>query len=232
MHYDIHLTITYTYESPVAGGRHVLRVMPLTLPGSQRLVVGSLSVDPGPAERRDGTDFFGNSTTAIAYRESHIDFEARMHARVAVEPETDFLDMSCGLGELGAELASILSLAPDSPHHFLAPSPRIPADGNIAAYVRALAEPGLPARDIVHRLSSRIYEDFAYDKQATRVETTPREAFSMKRGVCQDFAQVMIAGLRSLGIPAAYVSGYLRTIPPPGKARLAGADAMHAWVRA
>jgi transglutaminase-like putative cysteine protease len=77
-----------------------------------------------------------------------------------------------------------------------------------------------------------IHRDFAYDRKATRVDTLATEAFALKRGVCQDFAHVMIAGLRGVGIPAGYVSGFLRTIPPKGKPRLEGADAMHAWVRA
>jgi transglutaminase-like putative cysteine protease len=77
-----------------------------------------------------------------------------------------------------------------------------------------------------------IHRDFTYDREATKVDTSPVEAFNLKRGVCQDFVHVMIAGLRGVGIPAAYVSGFLRTIPPQGKPRLEGADAMHAWVRA
>ena len=76
-----------------------------------------------------------------------------------------------------------------------------------------------------------IHADFRYDREATKVDTGPVEAFGLKRGVCQDFAHVMIAGLRGAGIPAGYVSGFLRTIPPKGKPRLEGADAMHAWVR-
>lgn len=231
MLYDVHLAISYDYETPVAGGRHVLRVLPLTLPGTQRRVAGSVSVEPRPAEREDGTDFFGNAVTHIAFREGHTRLLVRMQARVAVEPETDLLELSTRLADLGPELAAIRSLAPDSPHHFLAPSPRIPADGAIAAWARAELDPARPVQEIALALAARIHADFAYDREATRVETSPREAFELRRGVCQDFAQVMIAALRSLGIPAGYVSGYLRTVPPEGRPRLEGADAMHAWVR-
>jgi transglutaminase-like putative cysteine protease len=77
-----------------------------------------------------------------------------------------------------------------------------------------------------------IHRDFAYDRESTDVDTAPLEAFNLRKGVCQDFVHVMIAGLRGVGIPAGYVSGFLRTIPPKGKPRLEGADAMHAWVRA
>jgi transglutaminase-like putative cysteine protease len=79
-------------------------------------------------------------------------------------------------------------------------------------------------------LMGRVRRDFRYDPEATEVSTPIREAFAQRHGVCQDFAHIMIAGLRGLGLPAAYVSGYLRTIPPPGQPRLEGADATHAWV--
>ena len=87
-------------------------------------------------------------------------------------------------------------------------------------------------QEIVRDLGERIHREFRYDSESTEVETSPREAFELKRGVCQDFSHVMIAGLRGIGIPAAYVSGFLRTIPPADAERLEGADAMHAWVRA
>ncbi|RUV32866.1 transglutaminase family protein, partial [Mesorhizobium sp. M5C.F.Ca.IN.020.32.2.1] len=80
-------------------------------------------------------------------------------------------------------------------------------------------------------LCNRIYRDFTYDGEATTVQTRASDAFDLKRGVCQDFSHIMIAGLRGLGVPAGYVSGFLRTIPPRGKPRLEGADAMHAWVK-
>ena len=94
---------------------------------------------------------------------------------------------------------------------------------------RALRPSG-PIYEAAAELSKRIHADFAYDSEATEVSTTPAEAFAARRGVCQDFAHVMIAGLRGLGLPALYVSGYIRTFPPPGKPRLVGADASHAWV--
>ena len=98
------------------------------------------------------------------------------------------------------------------------------------AYARESFPPRRPIYEAAGELNARIKRDFAYDSKATEVTTTPTEAFARRRGVCQDFAHVMIAGLRGLGLPALYVSGYIRTIPPPGKARLAGADASHAWV--
>ena len=123
------------------------------------------------------------------------------------------------------------SLASNAPHHFLSASPRVPLSPAITRYARhsvaRTASVLAAALDFCHA----IHSDFAYDRKATKVDTSPLEAFELKRGVCQDFAHVMIAGLRGVGIPAGYVSGFLRTIPPKGKPRLEGADAMHAWVR-
>ena len=97
-------------------------------------------------------------------------------------------------------------------------------------YARAKLPPGRPVLEAAAELMRRMRADFPYDPKATMVSTPLSEAFANRRGVCQDFAHIMIAGLRGLGLPAAYVSGYLRTIPPPGKPRLEGADASHAWV--
>ncbi|WP_118132619.1 transglutaminase family protein [Oceanicella sp. SM1341] len=232
MLYDLRLTISYEYEAPVAGGRHIVRVLPLNIPGLQRLVAGSVTVTPQPAEREEGTDFYGNCYSSIAFREPHEALEIGMQARVQVEPVEQGYDLSGGPAELGAELAALTSLGPDSPHHFLAASPRVVLDRSIAAYARETLVPGESVIETVRRLTSRIHDDFTYDPEATKVDTTPRQAFDQRRGVCQDFTHVMISALRSLGIPAAYVSGYLRTEPPAGQERLEGADAMHAWVRA
>ncbi|MER2536736.1 MAG: transglutaminase family protein [Rhizobiaceae bacterium] len=231
MLYDIKLLMHYDYALPVGGGRHHLRVLPLNLDGAQRVVASSLSVSPSPAERSDFTDFFGNAVTAVAFRDAHDSFETRMTARVSVSrPEPDF-DVSPPLTVLGGELARTWSLDRASPHHFTASSDHASLATDITAYARESLAPARSVAALAMDLCLRIHRDFDYDGDATTVATTAGEAFSLKRGVCQDFSHVMIAGLRGLGVPAAYVSGFLRTIPPPGKPRLEGADAMHAWVR-
>ncbi|QDL92908.1 transglutaminase family protein [Paroceanicella profunda] len=232
MLYDLRMTITYEYEAPVAGGRHMVRVLPLNIPGLQRLIAGSVTVNPAPAEREESTDFYGNTTSSISFREAHDTLVIGMQARVQVEARDSGWDLSGAPAGLAAELAAITSLGPDSPHHFLSSSPRVVLDRTIAAYARETLVPGTSVIETVRQLTRRIHTDFTYDPEATKVDTTPRQAFDQKRGVCQDFTHVMISALRSLGIPAAYVSGYLRTEPPAGQERLEGADAMHAWVRA
>jgi transglutaminase-like putative cysteine protease len=122
------------------------------------------------------------------------------------------------------------SLGPSSPIGYVFASPLVPVQRPVSAYAAASFPPGggilAGAVDLMHRIRT----EFKYDPKATVISTPLEEVFAKRHGVCQDFAHVMIAGLRGLGLPAAYVSGYLRTIPPPGKPRLQGADATHAWV--
>ncbi|MBT9369267.1 transglutaminase family protein [Rhizobium sp. CSW-27] len=231
MLYDLSLHMGYVYDVPASGARHLLRVMPLSLTDRQRLIAGSLSVSPTADESGTFTDFFGQQTTSILFRGPHEALDIRMQARVQVDSTPLTADLSPELPKLGQELADLWSIDPDSPHHLAGPSPRLPNNPDIAAYARECARPGRTVREIAIALCARIHKEFKYDPEATTVDTSPREAFQLKRGVCQDFSHVMITALRSLGIPAGYVSGFLRTIPPPGKERLEGADAMHAWVR-
>lgn len=231
MLYDIRLKLDYAYDAPVSGGRHLVRVFPATLPGIQRVIAASLTVDPEPTEYSEFTDFFGTRVTALAYRSPHEALEIAVSARVEVlrgEPGIDFTPASDRLVD---EIAGNWDMGALSPHHFLSPSPRVGLFNAITDYAKNSVRPGASVREIAHDLCLRIHADFAYDGEATLVDTPVAEAFALKRGVCQDFAHIMIAGLRGLGIPAGYVSGFLRTIPPKGKPRLEGADAMHAWVK-
>ncbi|AXV16195.1 transglutaminase [Neorhizobium sp. SOG26] len=232
MLYDLNLHMGYVYDVPASGARHVIRLLPLSLPDRQRLVAGSLSVSPNADEKTTFVDFFGQQATSVLVRAPHERLDIRMQARVQVEAQPLTADFSPELTQLKEQLAALWSVEPDSPHHFAGVSPRLPEEPLIAAYAQEILAPGQTVREIASALCARIHSDFTYDGEATTVDTTAREAFRLKRGVCQDFAHIMIVALRSLGIPAGYVSGFLRTLPPPGKERLEGADAMHAWVRA
>jgi transglutaminase-like putative cysteine protease len=231
MIYDLSLHMGYIYDTLASGARHIIRIMPLSLPERQRLVAGSLTVSPSPDERTVFTDFFQQSATSIFLRAAHDKLDIRMQARVMVDAPTMTADFSPELSRLPQELASVWSIDHGSPHHLTGPSPRIPENSAIASYAQDICRPGMSVREIALAICRQINRDFKYDPDATEVDTTPAEAFKIKRGVCQDFSHIMILALRSLGIPAGYVSGFLRTIPPPGKERLEGADAMHAWVR-
>jgi len=231
MLYDLSLHMGYIYDVPASGARHILRLLPLSLANRQRLIAGSLKISPHPNEQSNFTDFFQHPATSILVRDPHQKLDIRMQARVQVESQPVAADFSPLLAKLPDEISDCWSIDPASPHHFLGSSPRLPDTPEIAAYGKQWKTTKLTTMQIAHAVCAQIHKDFTYDPKATTVDTSPKEAFRLKRGVCQDFSHVMILTLRSLGIPAGYVSGFLRTIPPPGKERLEGADAMHAWVR-
>jgi transglutaminase-like putative cysteine protease len=232
MRFDIRLRITHDYPGAAGTGRHRIRVMPADLPGRQRLLQRHLLVTPAPAETGTMPDFFGNAATLVVHDAPHGQMSIAMRAQVEVLERSGDLDVSAALNDLPAEIDTVHTLAADAPHHFLGPSPRVPADDGMAAYAAALTVPRMTARGAVEALGRALHGDMTFDPRATTVDTRAADAFAARRGVCQDFTHIMIACLRSLGIPAGYVSGYLRTEPPPGQPRLEGADAMHAWVRA
>ncbi|MGQ0565427.1 MAG: transglutaminase family protein [Gemmobacter sp.] len=231
--YDITARIRYDYSPPASAGHNILRLMPADLAGRQRLILGQIAASPDPAERGERFDFFGNRVAEISFRKPAATTAFTLRARVdrMAEPGAR-LDLSPPLAELADEIADLHSLAPDAPQHFLGPSPRIAPSDAIAAFARTATARAASTRRVVATLGKALHGAMAFDATATTVDTTPEEAFRLRRGVCQDLAHVMITGLRSLGVPAGYVSGYLRTVAPKGQPRLEGADAMHAWVRA
>lgn len=231
MLYDIRLELHYDYEGFVHGDRHLVRVAPISIPGVQRVIASSITFDPAPDTKSTFVDFFGNHVTTISYAGYHDRLDVRLTARVAVDDEHAPADLSPHLSGLQRELASLWVLDANSPHHFLAASPRIALSKAITDYASESVKRTTSVRAAAMDFCLSIHRDFKYEQDTTDVNTTPLEAFKLRKGVCQDFAHVMIAGLRGVGIPAGYVSGFLRTIPPKGKPRLEGADAMHAWVR-
>ena len=231
MLYDVRLTLTYDYDAPVHGGRHHIRVAPSSVPGVQRVIASSLSFSPKPHRLTHFVDFFGNTVSDVTFVEPHEKLEVRLTARVQVENLAPPADLSPSLGQLADEITRYWSVEADSPQHFLAASPRVQIVPTITEYAESETSGVETALAKATALCRAIHRDFEYDPSATDVETKPAEAFDLKKGVCQDFAHVMIAGLRGMGIPSGYVSGFLRTIPPAGQARLEGADAMHAWTR-
>jgi transglutaminase-like putative cysteine protease len=191
----------------------------------------SLILNPRPSEHWEKTDFYKNTCVDIAIRDIHHIFEMRLDSVVERFEVSDVLPKTVALKSLRDELKRVKDLGPNSPHHFLSPSPLIPFANEIADYVSDLKKAETTVLELVSAVNKRIYDDMDFDPNATTVDTPLLTAFQNKHGVCQDYSHIMIACLRSLGIPAAYVSGFLRTIPPEGKERLEGADAMHAWVR-
>ncbi|MGN7127181.1 transglutaminase family protein [Methylorubrum thiocyanatum] len=224
-----HLT-TYRYARTVRFARCNLRLRPRDGEG-QRVLESALHVAPEPTRRLERRDFFGLDTLTLTLDEPHREFTVEAVSRVAVErPAPPPPEAGPSWEAVRAASLALPSLGPDGPAHFQFPSQRVPLDPAVTDYARTSFLPGRSAYGGAVELMHRIREDFRFDAKATTVSTPPAEAFALRAGVCQDFAHVMIAGLRGLGLPAAYVSGYLRTRPPPGRPRLRGADASHAWV--
>lgn len=232
MRYDIRLSIGYRYGAPSDHARTLVRLLPSDIAGHQVVVRRLLRCEPMPGERRDGTDFFGNATTLLAFHEAVDRIALTLEARALRLAPAPALDLSPDLATLAAEIAETRSLAPEAPHHYLGASVRVVPDPAIAAFACAQLAPGQTAMQIVAAMGAALHAEMRFDADATDVHTAPAEAFANRHGVCQDFSHVMIAALRSVGIPARYVSGFLRTAPPEGRPRLEGADAMHAWVSA
>jgi transglutaminase-like putative cysteine protease len=229
MIYDVRQMTAYTYASPVTYARHVLRLTPIDRP-RQRVHVAALDVLPAPIRRREGFDFFGNRVTWIELNQPHEKLAVHVIARVAVDYRGDDTQLASPPWEtVRDEALAVADIGPTAPGHFLFPSRQVSLDPEIRDYVRESFGAGRPILDAAVELGRRIKKDFTYEIGATTATTTPSMSFALRRGVCQDFAHIMISGMRGLGLPAAYVSGYLRSYSEE-RPRLEGADAMHAWV--
>jgi transglutaminase-like putative cysteine protease len=228
MIYDIRQVTTYRYASPVAYARHVLRLTPIDRMG-QRVHAVALDIEPIPVERREGHDFFGNRMTWVELDRPHDTLSVQVAARVAVKRDIALEATPPWEAIRDAAFASV-DLSPNSPAHYLFSSRQVSLDPEIRAYAAESFAVGRPILDAAVDLMRRIKADFTYEIGATTASTTPPMSFALRRGVCQDFAHIMISGMRGLGLPAAYVSGYLRTGQPSDKDKLQGAGAMHAWV--
>jgi transglutaminase-like putative cysteine protease len=228
--YDIRHVTTYSYASPVSFARCSLRLEPKSGDG-QRLVSHTVEIRPRPLDRAIRHDFFGTHTESILIETAHRHLRIDSRSRVSVSRQAPGRATQGPPWESVRDVAfEAASLGPTSPIGYVFASPLVPVQQPITSYASLSFPPGggilAGAIDLMHRIRT----EFKYDPKATVISTPLDEVFEKRHGVCQDFAHVMIAALRGLGLPAAYVSGYLRTIPPPGRPRLQGADATHAWV--
>jgi transglutaminase-like putative cysteine protease len=232
MIYDITLKLSYRYDSPVIGGRHLVCIRPMEDGRDQRVIASLLEVEPRPDEEVNWQDFFRNNMMEFTLHSPHEAVNVLLRARIERFSARSLPSTGMPIRDLPAVLEQSRDLGPNAPLHFLSASFRVPLDAAMTRFAQALITPDMAVQDAVLAVGSALYQHMRFDPKATTVDTPAGDAFRKRHGVCQDFSHIMIGCLRGVGIPAAYVSGFLRTEPPPGQARLEGADAMHAWVRA
>jgi transglutaminase-like putative cysteine protease len=231
MHYRITHRTTYRHSETVPLCQNALWLTPRDDAWQKRLS-HRLEINPLPTSRSTRADYFGNEVTYFTLDSGYRSLDITSVSEVKVLPPSDAnrAAESAGWEQLADDHCEDLSSSGIDTYQYRFDSPLAITSDELAAYARVSFTPQRPVFEAARELTSRVHADFAYDPSATTVQTSVAEAFGLKRGVCQDFAHVEIACLRSLGLPARYVSGYLRTIPPPGQPRMVGADASHAWV--
>jgi transglutaminase-like putative cysteine protease len=224
--YDIRHTTTFDYEDFVSVSHHVLHLTPREH-ARQRRLDSDLRVEPTPAVNAGGADYFGNPVRHLTVQEPHDRLVVDARARVDVQalPEPPDLEASDPWETVRQRLAEDIAVC-----EFEFDSPYAIGNEDVLRYARQSFEPGRPILAAATDLTGRIFRDFEYRGGVSDVTTPVRDVFAMRKGVCQDFAHLELACLRSLGLAARYVSGYLLTRPPKGKERLIGADASHAWL--
>ena len=227
MRYRLRHTTRYAYGTPVDLAAHMVHLRPRPIPG-QRILSDRVFADPPPARRRDGIVHFGNRVTWLFIDLSHETFELTSESVVDV----GFAPPPPAADTMPWEQVADAAQAPEGWHasEFCFDSPMAPANDDARAYAAHSFAPNRPILEALVELNTRIKADFAYRSGSTSISTPVAEVMQRRIGVCQDFSHVMISALRGLGLPARYVSGYIRTRPPPGQTRRIGSDQSHAWV--
>ncbi len=231
MRYRLRHLTHYHYAEPVTRAHNQTRMLLRRDIPDQHTESRVLRIGPRPAYGKMHLDYFGNRVLYFEIDRPHTEF--RILVRHTVQrrtPEPPPLEASAPWEQVAAQLASGQTAELRRLRLYTQPSRLAPVSAELAAFARRYFTPGTPLLVAADAMSCGIYRDFRFDPLVTSVTTPVTEVLARRRGVCQDFAQLMIAALRSIGLAARYVSGYLETLPPPGKPRLVGADASHAWV--
>ncbi|MDB5979468.1 MAG: transglutaminase family protein [Pseudomonas sp.] len=232
-HYQIFHDTHYKYDSPVSLAQQLAHLWPRPCTW-QRCTEQKLEINPTPTSRRDELDVFGNPLTRLAFERPHDELQvnARLRIEVLARPALDFQESADWNATSSALTYSgrPLSLAILEACRFRFESPYVHLKQTFVDFSADCFPVNRPLLLCVQALMEKIFDEFTFDEEATQVATPLVEVLETRRGVCQDFAHLMLACLRSRGLAARYVSGYLLTQPPPGQPRLIGADASHAWV--
>jgi transglutaminase-like putative cysteine protease len=230
--YKLSHTTRYEYEAPVAYAQHLARLRPRGLP-YQRVLSSQVVVTPTATNGRRARDYFGNQTDFIELSSTHELLEVRAMSVLEVEPRPEISNLHlCKLSweDAAARLRDDIELIDAREYCFDSPLAR--AHVSLGDYAREAFTPGRNFSEALLDFNQKINTEFTYEPGVTEVTTPLAQVLRERRGVCQDFAHLAVAALRTLGLAARYVSGYLETQPPPGQPRLQGADASHAWASA
>lgn len=221
----------YSYQSAVSLSQQYLHMTPRSF-AYQRTEDHAIAVEPPFEDDSEGPDYFGNLTRHFGISAPHAALCVRAESTVLLFPRPALaqLDASPPWERLRDGVTLERGEAALEACRYLYASPHVSLSPDLADYAMPSFTEGRPLLDAVFELTQRIFEDFEFDGAATDIATPLEEVLRGRRGVCQDFAQLMIGALRSIGLPARYMSGYILTHPPEGEPRLIGADASHAWV--
>jgi transglutaminase-like putative cysteine protease len=229
MIYDVSHRTLINYEESVSEAHHVLHLMPRNYPRQHRIAF-VLNLNPEPNQLAASEDYFGNAIHHLALHEPHHSLAIESRSRIDVRlPDAFDIEAGADWESIAAQLADVEATALDA-HQFIYDSPQIATSHAVREYAAASFTPGRPLLSALMDLTQRIFDEFEYEGGVSDISTPVARVLEMRKGVCQDFAHLQIACLRSYGLAARYVSGYLLTHPPPGQPRLVGADASHAWL--
>jgi transglutaminase-like putative cysteine protease len=230
MRYRIIHTTEYSYSEPASLSQNELFLQPRETP-TQRVLSSTITIDPQPQYYQERLDYFGNNARVFMVQHPHT--RLRVTADSVVETQATApveAALTRPWEEIVEKLAQHHHPAELVAYQFIFPSPMTSVSADVQAFAAQSFPPGQPVLLCAKELMHRIFSEFSYDKKATGVDTPVSQVMAHRKGVCQDFAHLMISCLRSLGLAARYISGYLETKPPPGKPKLVGADASHAWL--
>jgi len=227
MRYRVQHTTQYAYGSPVELAAHMVHLRPRPVPW-QTIISETITSDPVPARRSDGHDHFGNYVTWLFMDRPHADFEVTSDSIVEVDcPAPPAVEDTLAWEQVVQ--ATHTREGWDSVE-FQFGTQMAPIDPDSKAYVARSFTEGRPVLDALLELNERFYTDFRFRSGVTTISTPVSQVMKRREGVCQDFSHAMISGLRGIGLPARYTSGYIRTKPPPGQTKRLGSDQSHAWV--
>ncbi|QHI97280.1 transglutaminase family protein [Xylophilus rhododendri] len=220
----------YAYVPAVDTAQHIVHLKPRNT-ACQKLLQHRMRITPQPSASSERMDAWGNTRSFFSLQAAHDELRVVAESLVDTSPPAPLPEDGGAAWEAVRERFRFRAGSVwDRAAEFVFASEYVPQHEDFAAYARPVFQPGMPVLQAADALMRRIHDDFLYESDSTDVGTPAVEALAQRRGVCQDFAHIMIGCLRAQGIPARYVSGYLLTVPPPGQARLVGSDASHAWV--